>query len=734
MRAFFLVLLIFMSPPSFAERLTIERLHSDPELSGPSPRKLKVSPDGTRVTFLRGRDDDRFRLDLWEFNLREQLTRRLVDSKLLQPNEKISEEEKSRRERERTASFSGIVDYSWSPDGKRLLVPLAGELFLVDATQPDKARRIAAGGVIDPKVSPKGKYVSFVRGQNLVVVDIASGAERKLTKDGGGTIHNAEAEFVAQEEMDQTSGYWWAPDDSAIAFKRFDESPVPIARRVEIYPDRTEVVEQRYPYAGAKNVLVSLAIVNIADGKTRKIDLGRETDIYLVRADWSKNSKQLVYQRVARDQKRLDLVSANVSTLAQRVLLTETAKTWINLNNDLRFLHSSDAFVWASDRSGQKHLYLYNLTGKLLNPISSGNWGIDNVLAVDEKAGRVYVESNRDAVTEKQVYALALDGSSADNPTRLTQNSGWHEADFAENGELFVDTWSDPKTPPQVSVRKGDGTFVAWIEQNEVTEKHPYSPYLNAHLPMEFGTLPSADGQTLHYSIIKPAGFDAGKRYPVFLYVYGGPHAQVIARRWGRLFEQYMAQQGYIVFSLDNRGSSRRERRFTDAIYNNFGSVEVADQLAGVDWLAKQDFVDAKRIGVFGWSYGGFMVLRLLSEGSDRIAAGVAGAPVTDWQLYDTYYTERYLGHPKINPDNYKKISVFTYLDGLRSPLLLLHGMADDNVLFSNSTRLISDLASRGVQFDLMTYPGEKHGFTSKKNKMHRDHMIEAFFARRLGL
>ncbi len=734
MRAFCLVFLVFISLPSFAERLTIERLHSDPELAGPSPRKLQVSPDGARVTFLRGRDDDQFRLDLWEFNLRDKAMRRLVDSKLLQPNEKISDEERSRRERKRTASFKGIVDYSWSPDGKRLLVPLADNLYLVDIAHPEKTRRVATGGVIDPKVSPKGKYISFVRRQNLVVVDIASGAERKLTKDGGGTIHNAEAEFVAQEEMDQTSGYWWAPDDSAIAFKRFDESMVPIARRVEIYADRTDVVEQRYPYAGAKNVLVSLSVVSVADGKTRKIDLGRETDIYLVRADWSRSSKQLVYQRVARDQKRLDLVSVNVATLTQRILLTETARTWVNLHNDLRFLEGRDAFVWASERSGQKHLYLYDLDGKLLNPVSSGNWGIDDVLAIDEKVGRVYVASNRDAITEKQIYALALDGSSADNPARLTKNSGWHKADFAENGELFVDTWSDQKTPPQVSVRRVDGSLIDWIEQNEVNEKHPYSPYLSAHLPMEFGALPAIDGQTLHYSMIKPTGFDATKRYPVFLHVYGGPHAQMVTKRWGGLFEQYMAQQGYIVFSLDNRGSSRREQRFTDAIYGNLGKAEVADQLAGVDWLAKQEFVDAKRIGVFGWSYGGFMALRLLGEGSDRIAAGVAGAPVTDWQLYDTYYTERYLGDPKIKPENYKQSAVFAYLDGLRSPLLLLHGMADDNVLFTNSTRLISDLTSRGVMFDLMTYPGEKHGFKSKKNKMHRDHMIEAFFARRLGL
>ena len=728
-----LPMLMLTALPSFADQLTIERLHADPALSGPSPRKLKVSPDGARVTFLRGRDDDQFQLDLWEFNLRDKAMRHLVDSKLLQPNEQISDEEKARRERERTASFRGIVDYSWSPDGKRLLVPLAGDLYLIDVAQPDKARRVASGNVIDAKVSPKGKYVSFVRNQNLYVVDIATGVKRQLTKDGAGTIHNAEAEFVAQEEMAQTSGYWWAPDDSAIAFKRFDEAPVPVVRRFEIYADRTEVVEQRYPYAGAKNVLVSLAIVALADGNIRPVDLGADSDIYLVRADWSKNSKQLVYQRETRNQQRLDLVSVDAATLKQRTLLTETSTTWVTLHDDLRFLEKRNAFIWASERSGRKHLYLYDLDGKLLHPISSGDWGIDNLLAVDEKAGRVYVESNRDAVIDKQIYALALDGSSADRPARLTKPDGWHEADFSEHGELFVDTWSDQKTPPQVSIRRPDGALVGWIEHNELTDKHPYAPYLAAHLPMEFGTLPAADGQALYYSMIKPAGFDATRRYPVFVYVYGGPTAQVVTRKWGGLFEQYMAQQGYIVFSIDNRGSSRRERRFTDALYRSFGKVEVTDQLAGIDWLGKQSFVDAKRIGVFGWSYGGFMALRLLAEGSDRIAAGVSGAPVTDWQLYDTHYTERYLGDPTENAAGYKQSTVFAHLDGLRSPLLLLHGMADDNVLFTNSTRLISDLTSRGVLFDLMTYPGAKHGFATRANKMHRDRMIEAFFAKQLG-
>jgi len=733
MRAFLLLLALCVTFPAHADQLTLERLQADPGLSGASPRKLKVSPDGARVTFLRGREDDQFQLDLWEFNLRDQAMRRLVDSKKLQPNEKLSDAEKARRERERSASFRGIVDYSWSPDGKALLVPLAGELYLVEVANPDQARRIASGDVLDPQVSPKGKFISFVRGQNLFVVDMATGKERKLTRDGGKTIHNAEAEFVAQEEMAQTSGYWWAPDDSAIAFKRFDESPVPVARRFEIYADRTEVVEQRYPYAGAKNVLVSLWIAGLADGKLRKVDLGKETDIYLVRADWSKNAKQLVFQREARNQQRLDLVSVDAKTLAQKILLTETSKTWVNLHGDLRFLAKQDAFVWASEKTGRNHLYLYDLNGKLLHDISRGEWGIEHLLAIDEKAGLVFVASNRDAAIDKQVYALPLDGSRADSPARITMSDGWHEAEFADSGDVFVETWSDTNTPPQTSVRKPDGSFVTWIEHNELNAKHPYAPYVASHQATEFGTLPAADGQNLHYSLIKPANFDPGKRYPALVHVYGGPGAQMVSRKWGGYYEQYMAQHGYVVFRLDNRGSARRERKFTDVIYGNFGKAEVQDQLAGIDWLGRQSYVDAKHIGVFGWSYGGFMTVRLLAAGSDRIAAGAAGAPVTDWALYDTHYTEHYLGDPKTNAEGYKQSGVFAHLGGLHSPLLLLHGMADDNVLFTNSTRLISDLTGRGVLFELMTYPGAKHGLATKANRLHRDRMMEAFFARELG-
>lgn len=734
MRLSLCLIAALLATPAFAERLTLERIQADPALSGPGVRNLRVSPDGEHITFLRGRPDNQFQLDLWEFNTRDKTTRRLVDSKVLVPHESISLEEKARRERARTASLSGILNYSWSPDGKQLLVPIAGDLYLVDAAHPDQARKVASGNVADPKISPKGRYVSFIRKQNIVVIDLTTGKEKQLTTDGGGTVHNGEAEFIAQEEMGQRTGYYWAPDDSAIAYKRYDEAQVPVVRRFEIFADRTDVVEQRYPAAGDPNVVAQLFIVSPTGGAPRQIDLGPNKDIYLVRADWSGDSKTVVYQRQSRDQKVLDLVAVDAATLAQHKLLTETSKTWVSLSDDLRFLKKQNAFLWSSERSGRNHLYLYDMSGKLLSTVSKGDWGIDSVQAVNEKTGQVFVTSNRDNVVDKQIYALALDGSLADSPVRITKADGWHEATFARNGEVFVDTFSNPTTPPQVSIRTPDGAMVGWVEHNELNDQHPYGKYKADLLPTEFGTIKANDGQTLHYSMIKPADFDPAKRYPVFLYTYGGPHSQQVTRKWDNQFYQYMAQQGYVVFRLDNRGSSRRERPFTDVIYQDLGKHEVEDQVAGIDWLDKQSFVDPKRIGVFGWSYGGFMTLRLLAAASDKIAMGVAVAPVTDWSLYDTHYTEQFLGGtPKSSPAAYADSGVFAHLDGLKSPLLLIHGMADDNVLFTNTTKLIDSLVNRNIQFQLMTYPGAKHGISSRAGQRHVYATIEAFFRQHIG-
>jgi dipeptidyl-peptidase-4 len=739
MRIALALVLSAMSVTAMAGDLTLERIFGDPNLAGPAPRALKVSPDGRRVGFLRGRADDQHQLDLWSFDIKDHTLARRIDSKRLLPREALSDAEKARRERARIADWHGIVDYDWAPDGRHVLFALGGSLYLYDLdAAPDTALRelIHGGGaVIDAQISPLGRYVSFVRDQDLWVIELATGGERRLTTDGGGSVHNAEAEFVAQEELHQPSGYWWAPDDSAIAFKRFDESAVPVVRRMELFADRIDTVEQRYPAAGEPNVAVRLGVVPAAGGAARFVDLGPDPDIYLPRVDWTPDAKAVAFQRLARRQRQLDLVLVDAATLAARALLTETSPAWVEVHDDLRFLKDGRSFVWSSDRTGMRHLYRYRLDGTLERALTAGAWNVDELLAVDESAGLAYFASNKDAVGDRQVYRVRLDGGNAASPERVSRGDGWHDARFparAKRIALYVDTFSDPSTPPQVSVNAPDGARLAWIEANVLDAGHPYRPYLDRHVLPEFGSLAAEDGQALQYLLLKPPGFDPGRRYPVFVQVYGGPTVQTVHRAWPAFIGEYMAQQGYVVFMLDNRGSARRGRRFSDPLAGRLGEVEVRDQLVGVRWLRAQTWVDPARVGVFGWSYGGYMALMLLGKASHLIAAGVAVAPVTDWRLYDSCYTERYLGLPRENPQGYADSSVFAVLDGLRSPLLLAHGMADDNVLFANSTRLMSELQSRGVQFDLMTYPGAKHGLSTPQMKVHVYTAIRRFFDRHL--
>lgn len=731
MRALLFAALTMVALPTMAEKLTIERIFDGGNLAGAAPRGLQISPDGSRVTFLRARADDQFQLDLWEYQLKDNKTRLLVDSKKLEPNgEQLSDAEKARRERERTAGLHGIVSYQWSPDGKQLLFPINGKLYVVALATPDAAPTPLDTGdnVIDPKISPKGRYVSYVRDQNLWVIDLGTGEARQLTHDGGGTVHNGEAEFVAQEEMDRSAGYWWAPDDSAIAFERYDEAKVPVTKRTELFADHTDVIDQRYPAAGAPNVAVKLGLVSPAGGQPRWIDLGKDADIYLTRVNWLPDGKHVTYQRMPRNQQKLDLRLVDAKTLAQRTLLTETSDTWINLNSDLTFLKDGKTFLWGSERSGYHHLYLYGLDGTLKHAVSEGDWQIDGLLAVNEHTGTVFVASNKDAVPEKQIYALKIDGSTAKAPARISQGAGTHAASFAPDGSFYLDNFSSVDTPPQVSLHKSDGSLVSWIEPNKLDEKHPYWPYRDSLIKPEFGTLKAADGQTLYYRLYKPAGFDPTKKYPVFDMYYGGPHAQMVTNAWGDYFNQYMANQGFVVFTLDNRGMARRGRQFENAIYQQLGAAEVDDQLVGIHWLKSQPWVDAKHVGVFGWSYGGYMTTMMLAKASDELAGGVAVAPVTNWRLYDTFYTERYLGRPQDNDSGYTRSSPMAWLDGLTSKLYLVHGMADDNVLFLNSTELMAELQKRGTQFQFMAYPGAKHGLNLPGQRSHVYHLIEHFF------
>jgi len=736
MKSLILIAAMTLATPVAAEKLSLEAITGGTPLSGPSLMKPAISPDGSRVTFLQGKDDNRFQLDLWEYDIASGERRLLVDSTVVLPGtETLSDEEKARRERQRIAAFSGIVEYQWAPDGKSLLFPLGGELYryALEASSGSPVRKLTTGEgfATDPKVSPKGGYVSFVRDRNLWVIHLADGHERQLTTDGSDVIGNGVAEFVADEEMYRHTGYWWAPDDSAIAFARIDESPVPIQKRHEVYPDRTEIVEQRYPAAGDPNVLVTLHVARLGGDTPRitQVDLGSNTDIYLARVDW-RGPTHLTFQRQSRDQRRLDLIETELASGRQRTLLTETSSTWVPLHYGLRFL-ADGRFLWMSERSGFEHLYLHDADGTPLRALTSGEWTVDSLLAVDEQAGLAYVDGTLDSPTERHVYAVPLAGG---EPRRLTAEPGTHRAGFSKNAAVFVDLWSNTQTPPQTELFRADGTRLATLVANDpANADHPYAKYRAAHRPVEFGEMRAASGETLHYSLIKPADFDPARKYPVLVWVYGGPAAQTVTNSWpGRadaLFNQYLAQRGYVIFSIDNRGTPRRGAKFGGALYGRQGGVEVVDQVAGVEFLKRQPWVDGERIGVYGWSNGGYMSLMLLAQASDTYACGIAGAPVTDWALYDTHYTERYMDHPASNPEGYAASSVFSHLDGLRSKLLLIHGMADDNVLFSNSTKLMSDLQKRGVPFELMTYPGAKHGLQGA-DLLHRYRLSEDFLAR----
>jgi len=460
------------------------------------------------------------------------------------------------------------------------------------------------------------------------------------------------------------------------------------------------------------------------------VDLGAEPDIYLARVDW-RDPQRLTFQRQSRDQKKLELIEANLASGKQRVLITETSPTWVPLHGNLRFLKDG-RFVWGSERSGYEHLYLASEDGSQLTPLTAGDWIVDEVLAVDERAGRVYFAATRDSPLQKNVYAVPLAGGAIE---RLSRVDGTHAASFARNASVYVDNWSNTTTPPQIELFRANGEKIATLLKNDLADpQHPYARYRAAQRPIEFGTLTAADGRTpLHYSLIKPEGFDAGKRYPVMVFVYGGPASQTVTDAWpsrgDALFNQYLAQQGYVVFSIDNRGTPRRGRDFGGALYGKQGTVEVDDQLRGVAWLKSQPWVDPARIGVQGWSNGGYMTLMLLAKHSEAYACGVAGAPVTDWALYDTHYTERYMNLPDANVAGYREARIASHLDGLKSKLLLIHGMADDNVLFTNSTSLMSELQRRDTPFELMTYPGAKHGL-SGSNALHRYKTAEGFIAR----
>ena len=692
--------------PAGKKPLTIEGIFSGGGLTGRMPTQLRWSPDGTRLSYiLRG---DEGRRDLWVIDVKTGEKRVLVSYEQLS-NLAPSPEQATTDERERTRlTRYAVAAYRWAPDGKAILFTSSGQLYLYDLAS-GKAQPLAPAkrGLRDPKFSPDGDWLSFVYEHDLWLVPAAGGKERQLTRGGNQNLLHGDLDWVYPEEFGLRTGYHWSPDSRHIAFLESDQTAVPTYPLTDEVALNTPVDFQRYPKAGDPNPRVRVGIVAVETGKTAWLDRAAE---YIPRIQWA-DAEHVAVQLLNRGQTELELVLADAGSGRSRSVFFERDPHWLNISNDLLFLSNGEEFLWTSERTGFRHIYRYRRDGQLVRQLTSGEWEVQGLEGVDEEGGWLYYASRENNVLGNDLYRIKLDGS---GKQRVTQRKGTHGVTMNPAATAYTDFYSALDKVPELSLRNlANGKRVVIHAARSVDGYDLVTPE-----PVE---LKAPDGGLIRVMLLKPHKLAPGKKLPVVVYVYGMAGVPTIRDAWGRsryLFHQYLVQQGYVVAYFDDRASSIRGHKHEVAAYRNLGPTALADYRVGVEWLRSLPFVDAERIAVWGWSGGGFSTSFALTH-SDLFKVGIAVAPVTDWRLYDSIYTERYMGLPQEETEAYDRTSAVKAAENLHGRLLLMHGTADDNVHPQNTIQLVDALIKAGQQFDLMLYPGKTHGITGAVARTH---------------
>ena len=613
-------------------------------------------------------------------------------------------------------------EIQWTPDSGSLLYGAGGDIFLIRVEDGhwEQLTRTAAEEV-DPQLSPDGKKVLFRRGWDLYTVDVASRKETRLTSGGSETLRNGGLDWVYPEEIGLEAAFWWSPDSKSVAYVQFDISQEPVYPHEDLLPGRALFEPQHYPQAGENNAIVRLGVVPAGGGRTRWLDIGDTRDSYLIaRVGWMPDSRSVYVVRTNRVQNRLEALAIHADSGATTTLFQESDPYWINVRGDLEFLRDGRHFLWTSEREGYRHIYLYSNDGKEARQLTRGNWEVTGIAGVDNARGRVFYVSGEASLLERQLYVVGLDGQ---NEQRVSREAGTHEITMSPEGAFYLDKYSSLTNPPRTVLRSDSGETVAVFREVE-----PRDLEYDVLAP-EIVTFPGADGTMLYGSVIKPAGFQAGRKYPVVVNVYGGPDIELPVRnRWPAIdLDQVLAHRGYVVWRAENRGGAGRGHAFETAIYHQLGVNELADQLAGVRYLISLGYADPERIGIQGWSYGGFMTVNAMLKAPDVFRAGIAGAPVTSWLNYDTIYTERYMGLPKENGGAYRDTALTQHAANLKGKLLVVHNLEDDNVLIQNTVQLTSALQAAGRQFEMMLYPQKSHHVAGAQLRQMNQMMVDYF-------